>query len=190
MPTNRTRFRHGRRDVMTAAQKAHLTCGCYFFDFRGEADHFVDEAHRRATWEAYRAQILEAWDHPGRRPDALWEYDFGLKCCPDPREWSWPRPIESEAEMVHRLLTEGTLEPCQFSGINPIASELEEIEASWLKEVELTIGFGDTLPKPPFPLETWGCPSWFWRKHARRIHAEKLAERAEYRAGLAQPLRG
>jgi hypothetical protein len=123
----------------------------------------------------------------GRRPVALWEYDFGLKCL-GWREWSWPRRIESEAEMVFRLLEAGELEPCRSNGLVPIASELEDIEAAWLKETWLEIGWCDTLAKPRFPLPTWGTPSWFWRKHARRIHAEKLAEMAEYRAGLARSL--
>jgi hypothetical protein len=41
-------------------------------------------------------------------------------------EWSWPRPIQTEAEMVFRLLEAGKLESCRFNGINPIESELAE----------------------------------------------------------------
>ena len=64
MPTKRRKLAPQRIGVMTDAQRFHLICGRYFFDYAGEADHFRDDAHRRATWAAHREQILAEWDHP------------------------------------------------------------------------------------------------------------------------------
>ena len=120
-----------RIGVITDAQRFHLICGRYFFDYAGEADHFRDDAHRRATWAAHREQILAEWDHPGERPIALWAYDLGLKPAPYPKLWSWPRPIGTEAEAVYRLIERGELAPCRFNGTVPIASEMQEIASRW-----------------------------------------------------------
>ena len=127
MATKRRKPGARRIGVMTDAQRFHLICGRYFFDYAGEADHFRDDAHRRATWAAHREQILAEWDHPGERPIALWAYDLGLKPAPYPKLWSWPRPIRTEAEAVYRLIERGELAPCRFNGTVPIASEMQEI---------------------------------------------------------------
>jgi hypothetical protein len=161
MPTKRRKIGARRIGVMTDSQKWHLVCSCYFFDFNGEADHFVDEEHRRATWALHRAEILASWDHPGRRPDALWSYDFGLKPAPYPREWAWPRRVQREDEMVHRLLVAGQLESCRSNGLVPITSEIEEIEASWRKALELGSGYWTV------------APAWF----ARRIRGNGRRKR-------------
>jgi hypothetical protein len=183
MPTKRRKTAARRIGIITTALRAHLICGHYFLA-DSEADRFVDDEHRRSTWEAWREQCLDEWDHPGRRPAAMWEYDYQLRRCGSCREWTWPRPIQTEAEMVYRLLKAGELAPCRFNGLVRIESELEWIEATWLKEIGQNVGYSDTLPKISLPLTTWGTPGWFWRKHARRILAELNAERAKYRASL------
>jgi hypothetical protein len=88
----------------------------------------------------------------------VWEYDFELKPRPWPRLWSWPRPIQREDEMVYRLVEAGKIEPCQYNGINRIASELAEIEKQWRKRIQ-------------WPQSGERCPNWF----ERRIRAEAKA---------------
>jgi hypothetical protein len=190
MPTKRRKLVPRRLNRMTLAQESHLSCGHYFFDFDGELDHFVDEVHRRATWAANRELILAKWSHPGRRPVSMWEYDAGLKRRPWPREWSWPRPVASEAEMVHRLLKRGELQPCRFNGTIPVADEVAVIEANWLREIGYSVGCGDTMCAFSGPLPTYGCPKWFYQEHAPAIFARQRAERVDcerrFRGGLLQ----
>jgi hypothetical protein len=164
---------------MSLNQQGHLECGCYFYSNRagltgiGGAE-FEDEAHRRATWEAHREVILYDWHHPGRRPFAFWEYDQGLKVRQGSyRGWRWPKPICSEAEMVHHLLGIGEIEGCHFNGVNRITSELATIEADWLQEIRGRVSY---TPSPPVPirrpLDPYGTPPWFYRLHAGRIWTE------------------
>ena len=82
MPTKRRKLGVRKISVLTMAQRIHLQCGTYLLDFRGEADRFEDDRHRRAAWAAHRDQILADWDRPGQRPAAMWAYDFGLKTPP------------------------------------------------------------------------------------------------------------
>jgi hypothetical protein len=137
------------------------------------ADHFIDEQHRYATWQAYREEILEEWCHPGERPAALWEYDAGLKWRDD--GWAWPRPISTEAEMVYRLLQAGEIAGCRLNGIVRIASEIDEIERSWRHEINFTLVAHKAVPVIDEPLSTFGCPVWFFRKHAAAALAEHAA---------------
>ena len=158
MATKRRKTGARRIGAMTDAQRFHLICGRYFFDYAGEADHFRDDAHRRATWAAHREQILAEWDHPGARPIAMWRHDFGLKPAPYPKLWSWPRPILTEAEMVYRLIEDGALEGCRFYGTNPIASEMQEIASRW----ELVI-------RCPHLGYSGEVPAWFRRRHGNAL---------------------
>ena len=167
MPTKRRKLAPQRIGVMTDAQRFHLICGRYFFDYAGEADHFRDDAHRRATWAAHREQILAEWDHPGERPIALWAYDFGLKPAPYPKLWSWPRPIRTEAEAVYRLIERGELAQCRFNGTVPIASEMQEIASRW-----------ELLIRCPHLGYSGEVPAWFRRRHGKRILAEQAADAA------------
>jgi hypothetical protein len=184
MPTVRRKIGPRRRGLITTAQRSHLECGCYFFDFDGEADHFVDEQHRYETWQAYREQILAEWCHPGKRPAAMWEYDFGLKrrpcwCC-----WSWPKPATTEQEMVYRLLKARRIAGCHLNGCVRIASEIDEIERNWRHEIRFTLIGHKTVPAIDGPLQTFGCPVWFFREHAPQAlaeHAERAAQMAEDR---------
>jgi hypothetical protein len=177
VPTNRKRRDRGRLDALTDAQRAHLECGYYFWDFRGELDHFVDEAHRRRAWALHRDEILAEWDRPGARPDALWEYDQGLKSAPWPREWRWPKGIESEAHMVHTLLTRGEIEPCRRSGWWSARTELEQIEHQWLEYTRQACGHaGDGGDGISHACDWGGVPRAFYRERSPAIRAELKAE--------------
>lgn len=186
MPTKRRKI--GARAIgrITEAQRTHLVSGAYLLSGYDERDYFRDEAHRRATWAAHRAEILRSWDLPGRRPEALWRYDCWLKRRPWPKEWSWPKPIQSESWMVHHLLTTGQLEPCQLNGCVRIASEIAEIEGLWRHEITMAV-FSD--PDPPRTIGsamTWaGTPPWFYREHAPEI----IRRRQEERAAWAQQIK-
>jgi hypothetical protein len=184
MATKRVKTGHRRLGRFTLAQRTHLECGCYFFDFEGEADHFDDEDHRRSAWQAHRGLILAEWAHPGKRPVAVWEYDFGLE--PDGNEWVWPAPAVSERDLVYRLLAEGMIEPCRLNGCLRIASELETIEKDWLHEIRYTVGSKTRRERRiREPLETYGTPPWFYAKHAARLIAEVEAGEAVWRARIA-----
>jgi hypothetical protein len=188
MPTNRTRIDRGRRDALTLAQRAHLECGHYFFDFDGDLDHFEDEAHRRRAWAFHRAQILSEWHLPGNRPDALWQYDYGLRPRSWPKEWSWPRPVTTEAEMVRRLLLKGEIEHCRLNGAIRISDEIAQIEADWMHEVRIAVSQAGRVLELDQPLPTWGTPVWFYREHARRVFAELAAERRAWRPHVSELL--
>lgn len=176
-----------RLDQLTAAQRSHLESGHYFFDFAGEADHFADEDHRLEAWRAHRDLILAEWCHPGQRPVAMWEYDLNLRPQPWPKGWGWPRPIQTESEMVHALLQRGEIAPCRFNGCVPIKSELAQIEHDWLREIGWTVGCRDELPVITRPLTTYGTPVWFARRHARRIWERARAEIEAWYARRSQP---
>jgi hypothetical protein len=182
VPTNRKRRDRGRLDALTHAQEAHLCTGHYFFDFRDELDHFRDEAHRRRAWALHRDEILQGWDHPGRRPHAFWEYDCGLEPGPGSRDWSWPKPIETEAEMVHRLIQLGEIDGCTLNGVNRISSELREIEDQWRRDIRAAVICEEDVPKYVPISMTHGCPAWFYRKHTPQILAELRADRAAWDA--------
>jgi hypothetical protein len=172
MPTNRTRVRHGRRDTFNDVQKLHLICGRYLI-CHPPSEEFVDEQHRRETWQARRGEILANWDRPGQRPAALWEYDRGLQRAPYPRMWGWPGRIETEAQMVHLLIRRGALAECRFDGLHEIDSEIEVIEAGW----RMVIG-------------GWAedeVPRWFYRRHAKAILAEREAHERKFREEMARP---
>jgi hypothetical protein len=177
LPTKRRKRAVHRIGAITDAQQSHLVCGHYFFDLAGEVDRFVDDAHRRATWARLREQILAEWDRPGRRPVAMWEYDFGLKHRPWPKAWSWPRPIQSEAEMIRQLLLDGTIAPSRRNGRIVIADEVVEIEADWVRWVGLAPMQYLTDPVGML-LQHYGVPRWFTRKHLR-------AAIEKYEAGVA-----
>jgi hypothetical protein len=179
MPTKRRKTGVLPIGGMTMNQRDHLECGCYFWTNRigqtgiGGAE-FEDEAHRRAAWEAHREVILYDWSSPGRRPFAFWEYEYGLQERPNSyRGWFWPKPITSEAEMVHHLLTIGEIAGCHFNGVNRIADELAQIEADWLQEISGRVSYTASPPAPiRRPLDPYGTPPWFFKAHAKRIWAE------------------
>jgi hypothetical protein len=121
MPTNRRRRPHERLDVLTDAQRTHLEVGWFFFDFRGEADHFRDADHRRRAWTLHGAQIMADWladkGHAWRRPLAFWQYDRGLRTrdgddvVSEGKRVVWPRGIRSERHMIRKLVRDGVLAP-------------------------------------------------------------------------------
>jgi hypothetical protein len=173
MPTNRRRRDRGRLDALTDAQEAHLCTGFYFFDFHGEDDHFRDEAHRRRAWALHRDRILKDYDHAGRRPVALWEYDLG----------PWEQYGSSEEDAVYQLLKSDRLEPITRNGAARIMSEIETIEKDWRHEISFT-NIGTSPPKQTISqaLPTYGCPPWFYNQHAPEIIAQQQAETAAWRA--------
>ena len=160
---------------LTNNLRDHLTCSCYFWSHFGEAE-FEDDAHRRQAWAAYRAEILEGWCFPGDRPDALWEYDYELTPAPEPLEWSWPKPVTTEPEMVRALLLKGRLAHCRFNGCVPIADEIKAIEEGWQRDVSGHVCGEDRLPAYDLAEMTYGCPGWYYREHAPRLYAEQKAE--------------
>jgi hypothetical protein len=165
VPSKRHRLGRGRVDILSDVQHAHLSTGSYLLAHHPH-EEFVDEAHRRAAWRMHREAILEAWDRPGQRPIALWAYDLGLKRRPWPQEWSWPAPIRTESEMVHRLLKAGEIEGCKFDGNNRIGSEIVAIEEGWLRWVE--IGRSSYRYDHEGCLEVdFGVPKSFARRHLR-----------------------
>jgi hypothetical protein len=171
MPTTRRRVDRRRADLLNLNQRSILETGVECFPaWRG----FEDDDHRREAWEANRALIMAEWRHPGRRPDAYWEFDVGLEAvCREGRwTWGWPAPIQSEAEMVLDLLRRGRLKGCKFNGAVGIDSELRQIREDWLREVRIKLGGEDHVPKITGPLPTWGTPVWFYEEHAPRIFAE------------------
>jgi hypothetical protein len=169
MPTTRTRVSRGRTDLLNLNQRSILTTGCECFP---AWPGFEDDEHREEAWAANRAQILAEWCHPGRRPDAFWEFDLSLEQRDGYRVWRWPEPIQSEAEMVYRLLEASELEPCRFNGAVRIDSELRVIQEEWLREIRIGLIAVDRVPQITKPLPTWGAPVWFYQEHAPRIVAE------------------
>jgi hypothetical protein len=133
VPTNRKRVDRGRTDLLNPNQRSILETGVECFPW---APGFEDDDHRREAWEANKALILAEWCHPGRRPDAYWEFDLGLEECKRNGHWTWdwPAPLQSEKEMVYDLLKRGKLKSCQFNGANRIDSELRVIREDWLRE--------------------------------------------------------
>jgi hypothetical protein len=171
MPTNRKRVDRGRTDILNPNQRSILETGVECFPaWRG----FEDDGHRREAWEANRELILATWAHPGRRPDAYWEFDVGLEqvCRDGDWIWNWPAAIQSEEEMAYDLLKRGWLKSCQFNGANRIDSELRQIREDWLNEVRITVFQAGGVPKITTALPTWGTPVWFYEEHAPRIVAE------------------
>jgi hypothetical protein len=158
-----------RLDELSEAQESHLATGDYILPF---GEEFEDEDHRRASWQLHRAAILEGWDRPGRRPDALWTYETD----------GWPAIAESEEAAVHRLLQLGELEPCRLNGLMVIANEIEAIEAAWLAAIRVALICRETVPSYPGAASLRGCPTAFYEEHAQRIAAELAAEAARWRA--------
>jgi hypothetical protein len=167
---------------LTMAQRAHLQTGHYFFDFAGARGRFVDDAHRRAMWAAYREQLMVENDRVGQRPLAFWEYDV-----PGGSE----RHGESEQDAVRTLLLAGRLEHCRRDGTVPVDDEAAEIEAKWRHEIRVAL-----LRSRDRPLEigealsTWGTPRWFYREHAPGLVAELAAEAARWRAARRAAVNG
>jgi hypothetical protein len=171
MPTTRKRVERRRSDILSPNQRSILETGVECFP---AWPGFEDEDHRREAWAANRAQIMAEWRHPGRRPDAYWEFDLQLEeCRPDGhRTWGWPAPIQSEPEMVLDLLKRGELKSCQFNGAHRIESELRQIREDWLNEVRIAVSQASGVLKIAAALSTWGTPTWFYQEHAPRIFAE------------------
>jgi hypothetical protein len=159
-----------RLDELSYAQKSHLMCGDYVLPF---GDEFEDEDHRRASWQMHRASILEAWDRPGKRPAALWDYDT---------EAGWEAIAETEEAAVRRLLHLGELEPCRLNGLLVIASEIEAIEHAWRAAIKVALACRERVPPYPGGTGLRGCPIEFYEEHAPRIRAELAAEAARARA--------
>jgi hypothetical protein len=174
MPTNRVRIDRGRRDALTLAQRCHLQCGCYFFDFpAGELDHFADEQHRRRAWQLHRGQILEDWDRPGRRPDALWEYEV---------KGGWEAIAETEEAAVHKLLKRGRVKHCRLNGSLRIADEVEQIEGEWRDAVRIAIlHTSDGEAARSYAADFNGVPRAFFDAHEAGARAEIERERAAWR---------
>jgi hypothetical protein len=123
MPAKRLRLAHSRSDVMTEDMSATLVLGFNPYG-RHAVDPFIDDDHRREIWMRHREQILKAWDLPGRRPHAFWQYDARLERNGAGR-WIWPQG--SEAATVRHLIETGKLASCRFNGIHPIDDELAVI---------------------------------------------------------------
>jgi hypothetical protein len=167
---------------LSTAQRAHLETGHYFFDFAGVRDHFVDDAHRRQAWAAYREQLMDENDRVGQRPLAFWQYDV---------PGGWERHGESEQDVVRTLLLAGRIDHCRRDGMVPVDNEAAEIEAKWRHEIGVALLGSRTRPlEIAEPLSTWGCPRWFWREHAPRIAAELAAEAARWRATCRAAVNG
>jgi hypothetical protein len=163
---------------LTAAQRAHLMCGDYVLPF---GEEFEGEDHRRAAWQVYRAAILEAWDRPGRRPAALWDYET---------TGGWQAIAKSEEAAVHRLLQLGELEPCRLNGLLVIASEIETIEKAWRDAIRVALICRETVPSYPGAARLRSCPAAFYEEHAPRIGAELRAEAARWRASYRAAANG
>jgi hypothetical protein len=156
------------------AQRAHLQTGHYLFDYAGARDHFVDDAHRRAAWEAYREQLMAENDRVGQRPLAFWQYDV---------PGGWEAHGESEADAVRTLLVAGKLAHCRRDGMVPVDDEVAAIEDQWRSEIRVALLGSRIRPlEIAEPLSTWGTAPWFWKKHVRRISAELTSEAARARA--------
>jgi len=117
MPTTRRKRVYERVDVVTNDQRMHLVASFHFG--QGPDYPFRDEEHRRAAWDVCREGEMADWladvvGNAGRRPQAYWQYDQGLKLdsCGYP---TWPRGIQNEAHAVLKLC-------------NPSAAERAEIE--------------------------------------------------------------
>jgi hypothetical protein len=157
-----------------------LLTGHDFFAVPGEP-LFSSEDEERAAWQRHRAELLASNDFNsttcvGMRPPALWRFDYGLKRVGWPREFDWPKPVQSEREMIWRELKAGRLAP-------NVPDELAQIEAGWLKAVQLA---PLKYPKDPVAmLSTWhGAPRWFTRKHLPKAIAEYQRAAAKFRASL------
>jgi hypothetical protein len=174
MPVKRRKIGAVALHKLTISQRSNLECGVYFFDFAGARDHFADDAHRRAAWEAYREQILAEHDRVGQRPAAFWQYDIA---------GGWEAHGESEPDAVRTLLLAGRIEHCRRDGSIPVGDEVAAIEDQWRNEIRVTLlGSRDRPRVITEPLSTWGCPTWFYRENAPAIAAELAAESARWRA--------
>jgi hypothetical protein len=161
MPRKR-RFEKARLDVMDLNMKAHLRCGSYLIP---GGSTFIDDAHRREMWLRYRDEIM-AQEAPGRRPQALWDYEL-----------RWPEGSETEEDAIHRL--PGTTD-----------AERAGIEANWLhslrvalqwfpKAVAVAVAVADARDKAA---GFHGVPSWFFDRHAPRIRADLEGDRQAWEA--------
>ena len=171
MPTRRRKilpYRIGGR--LNDGQRSLLLTGCPFFAVPGEP-LFESADEERAAWQRHRAELMADREFnvcsPGRRPWGFWRFDCNLKPTGWPQEWAWPRGIESEAHMVHRLP-------------DTSAAERAAIEAHWLTLIRQSAGNGGE-----YHACRWGgCPKAFYRKHSPPIIAEHERKAAAFRASL------
>jgi hypothetical protein len=167
-----------RLDVLTNNLRDHLVCGCYFWSGHPNEVEFENDAHRRAVWLKFRTDILAEGCHPGRRPEALWQYDLG----------DWEQFGETESDAVYQLLKQGKLAPVHFNATIRIASEIEQIEADWRDEIRIFLcrGNNETVPKIRKPVDVYGnqrgCPAWFYRRHAEAVLAREQEARRRFYA--------
>ena len=161
MPTNRARRRRGRQIGLNDGQRSLLLTGHDFFAVPGEA-LFASEDEERAAWQRHRVELLASNDFntttcAGMRPPALWKFDYGLRRVGWPREFNWPRGVETETQMIHRELTAGRLAP-------NVPNELEQIGAGWRKAIEAAPH--QYTCDHAVMLQIWhGVPPAFTRKH-------------------------
>jgi hypothetical protein len=173
MPRSR-RLQKRRLDVLSLNERGHLETGFYFWGhFPGEVE-FESEAHRQAAWTRHREMILAEYDRAGHRPVALWEYDFG----------DWSQFGESESDAVYQLIKAGRLTEIRRDGARAIDSEIEAIEADWLREIAAEVACRAGRETIDEPLGTYGTPAWFYNIHAPRLLAAASAGREKFAAQI------
>jgi hypothetical protein len=159
VPTKRRRIGARALMALTPRRREFLGCGRSMLAGREpRLGDFEDENEARAAWTIHREDVLAEWDRPGRRPWALWMFDYQLE--PAGPSFVWPAPYQSESELVHAMLKAGELAPCRRSGIHRISSELTAIEEDWQHWLAICRMHHAEDPAGA-ALQHYGAPRWF-----------------------------